>query len=129
MEVEKYSTAFLPGQIVVLKSNPSIRGAVVEVLPGQPESRVKVFMDGSVQTYYAPQLKAEDQANDDLPSLSRNRFHAHLTAPSDSTSQPIDTVFAQRRPRRFYSLSVPPRAALHSIRPSEAADRRWRRRG
>ncbi len=80
MEVEKYSTAFLPGQIVVLKSNPSIRGAVVEVLPGQPESRVKVFMDGSVQTYYAPQLKAEDQANDDLQSLSRNRFHAHLTA-------------------------------------------------
>ena len=54
-------TAFSPGQMVSLKSDPSKKGAVVEVLPGQPETRVKVFVDGSVRTYYASQLQAADQ--------------------------------------------------------------------
>ena len=46
-------TEFVPGQMVVLKSNPSLRGAVVKVLSGQAENRVEVFMGSSVQTYYA----------------------------------------------------------------------------
>ena len=37
---------FKPGQIVVLKSNPSIKGAVVSVVTGGPETRVKVFTGG-----------------------------------------------------------------------------------
>jgi hypothetical protein len=33
-----------------------MKGAVVKLLPGQPENRVKVFIAGSVQTFYASQL-------------------------------------------------------------------------
>ena len=55
-------TEFSPGQMVSLKSDPSKKGAVVEVLPGQPETRVKVFVGGSVRTYYASQLQAEEQS-------------------------------------------------------------------
>ena len=34
---------FSPGQVVVLRSDPSVRGAVVEIVPGEPENRFKVF--------------------------------------------------------------------------------------
>ena len=40
---------FSLGQIVCLKSNPSIRGAVVAVSPGTPENRFNVFLNGNVQ--------------------------------------------------------------------------------
>ena len=70
---------FAQGQIVCLASDPSIRGAVVEVLPGTAEDRIKVFVDGSIQTYYASQLQADDQ-DDGVSSLSSDQFHAYLTA-------------------------------------------------
>ncbi len=70
---------FAPGQIVCLASDPSIRGAVVEVSPGTPEDRIKVFVNGSIQTYYASQLQADDQG-DGVSSLSSDQFHAYLTA-------------------------------------------------
>ena len=70
---------FAQGQIVCLASDPSIRGAVVEVLPGTTEDRIKVFVDGSIQTYYASQLQADDQ-DDGVSSLSSDQFHAYLTA-------------------------------------------------
>ena len=54
-------TALSPGQMVSLKSDPSKKGAIVEMLPGQPETRVKVFVDGGVRTYYASQLQAAEQ--------------------------------------------------------------------
>ncbi len=66
------------GQIVFLKSNPSTRGAVVGVLSGSPESRVNVFVDGKVQTFYTSQLQLEVQ--DDSRSFSCDEFHAYLTA-------------------------------------------------
>ena len=44
------STDFSPGQIVAVRSDPSLRGAVVEVLPGEAEDRVKVFVNGNVRT-------------------------------------------------------------------------------
>ena len=72
-------TEFAQGQIVCLASDSSIRGAVVEVLPGTAEDRIKVFVDGGIQTYYASQLQAEDQDDGILP-LSSAQFHAYLTA-------------------------------------------------
>ena len=73
------STEFAPGQIVFLKSNPSTRGAVMAVLPGNPEDRINVFVDGNVQTFYASQLQVEIQS-DDSHSFSCDEFHAYLTA-------------------------------------------------
>ena len=74
------SPEFLPGQIVFLKSNPSVRGAVVSVSQGTPEDRIGVFVDGNIQTFYASQLQVEIQRDADLQLLSCNQFHAYLTA-------------------------------------------------
>ncbi len=71
---------FEPGQIVLLKSDPSIKGAVVEVLPGKPENRFKVFVGGIIQTYYASQLQPESQKDDGFQFMPRDQFHAYLTA-------------------------------------------------
>ena len=71
---------FKPGQIVCLKSEPSTKGAVVEVLPGNPENRVKVFLNGNVQTYYASQLRVDDHTGEDTRRLSVEQFHAYLSA-------------------------------------------------
>ena len=73
------SSEFAPGQIVFLKSNPSTRGAVMAVLPGNPEDRINVFVDGNVQTFYASQLQVEIQS-DDSHRFSCDEFHAYLTA-------------------------------------------------
>jgi superfamily II DNA or RNA helicase len=74
------SSEFLPGQIVFLKSNPSVRGAVVSVSQRTPEDRIGVFVDGNIQTFYASQLQVEIQRDADLQLLSSNQFHAYLTA-------------------------------------------------
>ena len=71
---------FSPGQIVFLKSNPSVRGAVVGALPGTPENRFNVFINGNVQSFYASQLQLEQQSGEDFQHLSRDEFHAYLTA-------------------------------------------------
>ena len=99
-------TVFVPGQIVVLKSDSSVKGAVVEVLPGEDESRVKVFVDGSVQTYYASQLQVEERPADGFQPLSRDLFHAHLTAlqirhPSLSTLYSLNAARVNFIPYQF----------------------------
>ena len=106
---EKYmpdQTVFVPGQIVVLKSDPSVKGAIVEVLPGEDESRVKVFVDGSVQTYYASQLQVEERPADGLQPLSLDLFHAYLTAlqirhPSLSTLYSLNAARVNFIPYQF----------------------------
>ena len=74
------SHRFAPGQIVSLKSDPSVRGAVVSVTPGTPEDRIGVFIDNNVRTFYASQLQVETQHDDDLQNLTCDQFHAYLTA-------------------------------------------------
>ena len=106
---EKYmpdQTAFIPGQIVFLKSDPSVKGAVVEVLPGEDESRVKVFVDSSLQTYYASQLQVEERPADELQPLSCDLFHASLTAlqirhPSLSTLYSLNAARVNFIPYQF----------------------------
>ncbi len=68
-----------PGQIVFLKSNPTIRGAVISVLSGTSESRVKVFVAGEIQTHYYSQLQVEE-LNDTSESLPCEEFNSYLTA-------------------------------------------------
>ena len=72
------SPEFSLGQIVFLKADPSVRGAVVAVSPGTPENRINVFVDGSIHTFYASQLQLEVQ--DDARVFSSDDFHAYLTA-------------------------------------------------
>ena len=74
------SPEFSPGQIVFLKSNPSVRGAVVSVLPGSPENQINVFINGNIQPFYASQLQAEEQPGEDFQRLSLDEFHTYLTA-------------------------------------------------
>ena len=71
---------FQPGQIVFLKSNPSVRGPVVRVMSGTPVDTICVFVDGIVQTFYASQLEVEPERDDDLQYLTRDQLHAYLTA-------------------------------------------------
>lgn len=59
VKIEEHSPEFSPGQIVILRSDPSMKDAVVEVLPGQPENRVKVFVGGTIESYYTSQLEIE----------------------------------------------------------------------
>lgn len=80
MRIMHSNAEFKPGQIVFLKSNPAVKGAVVEEKPGEAESRVKVFLNGTVQTYYASQLQADDQAVEATRWISIDQFHAYLTA-------------------------------------------------
>ena len=104
-EAEKPHTEFSLGQLVLVKSNPSIKGAVVDVLSGHPETRVRVFVDGNVQTYYASQLQAEELP-DDFQHLSRDQFHAYLTAlqirhPSLSTLYSLNAARVDFIPYQF----------------------------
>jgi hypothetical protein len=68
------------GQIVCVRSDPSIRGAVISVLLGKPENRFKLFVGGKTQTYYASQLKPEDVSDDEPEFFPCEQFHAYLTA-------------------------------------------------
>jgi ATP-dependent helicase HepA len=77
---KKHDPEFEPGQIVFVKSNPTIRGAVISVSPGKPENRFKVFVAGETRTYYASQLQAEDMREDEVEYLPSEQFHAYLTA-------------------------------------------------
>ena len=96
---------FAQGQIVCLASDPSIQGAIVEVLPGTPEDRIKVFVDGSIRTYYASQLRTDAQS-DGVSFLSPDPFHANLTAlqirhPSLSTLYSLNAARVDFIPYQF----------------------------
>lgn len=113
---------FEPGQIVFVKSNPTIRGAVIAVLSGKPENRFKVFVGGVIQTYYASQLQVEDIRDDGVEFTSCEEFHAYLTAlqiryPGLSTlyslnSARIDFIPYQFRPVLRFIRSDRPRLLI-----------------
>jgi SNF2 family DNA or RNA helicase len=79
-EHEEPFAEFEAGQIVFLKSNPATKGAIVAILQGKPENRYKVFLNGDTQTYYASQLQAEDQLEDNIEFLPCEHFHSYLTS-------------------------------------------------
>ena len=113
---------FEPGDLVFLKSNPAIKGAVISVLPGQPENRFNVFVDNKKHIFYASQLQALDQHDDDTQFVSGEQFHAHLTAlqiqhPALSTlyslnSARVDFIPYQFRPVLKFIRSDRPRLLI-----------------
>ena len=88
---ENLSPEFAPGQIVFLKSNPSTRGAVVEVSPGSPENQITVFAEGKIQSFDASQLQvstSSDILNQiiNAPPETIEQIASLLQSPSESTS-------------------------------------------
>ena len=97
---------FEPGQLVCVRANPTIRGAVLSVMPGRPENRFKVFVSGEVQTFYASQLQAEDATDYETEFIPCEQFHAHLTAlqiryPSLSTLYSLNAARVDFIPYQF----------------------------
>jgi len=71
---------FQKGDIVCLRSNPAISGAVTEVICSDPEYRYKVFINGSINDYYASQLQ-HGKTPPTTPELTPvPQFHAYLSA-------------------------------------------------
>ena len=107
------SPAFAPGQIVYLKADPSIRGAVVAVVPGTPENRINVFADGRIQSFRASQLQVSAPAEIlsrilEAPPETIERIEALLQSPQKKSGdwdadQLLSEYFAQ--PVRFITYT------------------------
>jgi ATP-dependent helicase HepA len=67
------------GAVVRLKARPEVTGAVLNVLPGDPEARVSVFHGGEVATYYESQIEAVDLTTS-RRTVEPETLHAALTA-------------------------------------------------
>ena len=126
MEIHKWigedMAVFEQGQVVVLKSDNSIKGAVISVINGSDEVRYQIFTNTlGIQVYYESQLQAENVQND-LEKVDAERFHAGLTAslirnPSISSlyslnSAKIDFIPHQFRPVLKFIKSDRPRLLI-----------------
>ena len=103
---KKTASEFEPGQIVFVKSNPTLRGVVVSVVSTLPENRVKVFLSGNIQTYYASQLQAEDNLDAAIELLPSDQFHSYLSAlqiryPALSTLYSLNAARVEYIPYQF----------------------------
>ena len=97
---------FSLGQVVVLKSDKSIKGAIIAIIEGTPETRYQVFTSTlGIQVYYASQLE-EENVDISLEKVSAERFHAGLTAalirnPSLSSLYSLNTAKIDFIPHQF----------------------------
>ncbi|MCY3550117.1 MAG: RNA chaperone Hfq [Candidatus Poribacteria bacterium] len=87
---ENSSPEFAPGQIVFLKSNPSTRGAVVEVLTGSSENQITIFADGRIQSFDASQLQVSTSSDIlsriiDASPETIEQIETLLQSPAEST--------------------------------------------
>ena len=97
---------FNQGQMIVLKSNKSVEGAVIAVLEGSAETRYQVFTNSlGMQTYYESQIEVKD-IEESLEEVDGKRFHAGLTAalirnPSLSSLYSLNTARIDLIPHQF----------------------------
>ena len=73
-------TELAPGDEVILKSDPTKTGYVVQVLPSTPENRYVAIIDGKKVTCYASQLERPSQPARSRQVVSLDTFNAHLAA-------------------------------------------------
>lgn len=107
-QVTAPATEFHKGQVVALRSNPTETGAIIDVIPSEPENRYSVFRNGAAASYYASQLQPVDEPIDVEETLEISDFHARLSSlqimhPSTAnlyslTAGKIDFVPYQFRP-------------------------------
>ena len=112
---------FDKGQVIVLKSDKSIAGAIVNIIEGYPEAQYQVFTALGMQTYYESQIEVQESKNK-LEKVDAERFHAGLTAslirnPSISllyslNSAQIDFIPHQFRPVLKFIQSDKPRLLI-----------------
>ncbi len=74
------ATAFVPGDIVRLRADPSMTGAVTAALTGDKEARYQVFHAGKAASYYESQLMPAVAAEETSTVVPLAAFHARLTA-------------------------------------------------
>lgn len=71
---------FTVGQLITLRADPGVSGAIIRIIAGDPENRYEVFHDGKTSFYYASQLQAHAAPQRSREILSLDAFHAYLTA-------------------------------------------------
>lgn len=96
---------FKQGQVIALKSDKSITGAIVNTIEGYPETRYQVFTATGMQTYYESQIDIQESA-DEMEKVDAERFNAGLTAslirnPSISSLYSLNTAKIDFIPHQF----------------------------
>ena len=96
---------FTQGQLVSLKSDSTVTGAIVTVTLADPETRYQVFTAQGLLTYYESQLVGQD-AGETLEIVNAERFHAGLTAslirnPTISSLYSLNTARIDFIPHQF----------------------------
>ena len=76
---------FSLGDMVAMRGDPTVSGAIIEVTPGVPEARFRVFLGGEQgsKTFYASQIERQMKKAVSSPlssSVSLLEFQARLTA-------------------------------------------------
>lgn len=71
---------FRLGDVVCLRSDHEVHGAVIDVMEGGPETRYVVFHGTDRRTYYESQLRLLSDESVDLERVSLGEFRARLSA-------------------------------------------------
>jgi len=77
---EGLETTFQVGNLVALRSDPTVLMPIIEVMPGGAECRYRVFHDNRMATYYESQLQDPDQTEEPQPQLNAKELRAYLTS-------------------------------------------------
>ena len=74
------TSLFRIGDLVALRSNPTILMPIIEVVPGGAECRYRVFQENKKTTYYESQIQLPAAEEDERTRLSAEALHAYLTS-------------------------------------------------
>ncbi len=117
----KNMSLYKKGQVIVLKSNRAVQGAIVDVIEDSAETRYQVFTSEGLQTCYESQIESES-IEESIDFVDAERFHANITAslirnPSLSSlyslnSAKIDFIPHQFRPVLKFIRSDRPRLLI-----------------
>jgi superfamily II DNA or RNA helicase/uncharacterized protein YuzE len=71
---------FNVGEVVILRSDPTVFLPIIEVLPGGVQYRYRVFQSNGRAIYYESQLERTVTPIEEHKSLTVRELHAHLTS-------------------------------------------------
>lgn len=102
------------GDVVSLRSDPSIEMPIIGVIPGGAEARYRVFQNNARAIYYESQLQRAAAPVEDRKALTVLELHAHLT--SLKLLSPSTTNLFSLRSGRVHFVSYQYRPVLKLIR-------------